>query len=80
MCALSTVLHQAICKFLEILGLDSDAYDNDDVEKHHEQNGPCLTKKIGSNWRLNGIYLSGFNQKKTRLKSLSVGCKVKFMV
>ena len=27
------MLHQAICKFLEILGLDSDAYDNDDVEK-----------------------------------------------
>ena len=47
--ALSTTLHQAICKFLEILGLDSDAYDNNDVEKHHEQNGPCLTKKIGSN-------------------------------
>jgi hypothetical protein len=43
--ALSTMLHQAICKFLEILGLDSDAYDNNDVE----QNGPCLTKKIGSN-------------------------------
>ena len=38
------MLHQAICKFLEILGLDSDAYDNDDVEKY-EQNGPCLTKK-----------------------------------
>ena len=48
----STTLHQAICKFLEILGLsnvDSDAYDNDDVEKYHEQYGPCLTKKIGSN-------------------------------
>ena len=41
------MLQQAICKFLEILGLDSDAYDNDDLEKHHEQNGPCLTKK---NW------------------------------
>ena len=22
------------------------AYDNDDVEKHREQNGPCLTKKL----------------------------------
>ena len=67
--ALSTMLHQAICKFLEILGLDSDAYDNDDVEKTWAKR-TLFDQKMGSNWRLNGLYLSGFNQKKTRLNWL----------